>query len=222
MDLAELIALAVAVALSPIPIGAVVVILASLRARPNGLAFLAGWVAGMVGICVVVLLVADREPGEGADGLADALRLALGVVLVLFAAQQWQSRPRAGARAGEPRWLRTVDELTAWRAAGLGLLLSAVYPKTLLLVATAAAAIAETSSNSAAQAVALIGFVLIGASGIGTPVAIQLALGRRSERTLAKMRMRIVRNGGVLLPLLFLLVGAALIAQSAPDILGGG
>ena len=43
----ELLPAAVAVALSPIPIVAIVLVLDSSRARRNGLAFAGGWVSGL-------------------------------------------------------------------------------------------------------------------------------------------------------------------------------
>lgn len=220
VGVAELLALAVTVALSPVPIAAVVVILASRRARPNGLAFVGGWAAGIAAVGAAVLLLADQEPGNPTSETADVLKLTLGVVLIVLAAQQWRSRPRGDAPARDPRWLRTVDELTAWRTAGLGMLLAAVYPKTVLLVATAAATMAETTSGPGDQVAVLAGFVLVGTTGVALPVAIQLVLGERSEPTLARLRGWLSRNSGIVLPVLFLLIAAILIADSAPDLLG--
>jgi Sap, sulfolipid-1-addressing protein len=53
---------AVGVALSPIPIVAVILMLGTPRARTTGPAFAAGWVLGLVAVSVIVLLLAgDAE-----------------------------------------------------------------------------------------------------------------------------------------------------------------
>ena len=60
----DLLPAAVGVALSPIPIVAVILMLGTPRARANGPAFAAGWVAGLVTVGVIVLLVAgDADRG---------------------------------------------------------------------------------------------------------------------------------------------------------------
>ena len=220
VSLAEVLALAAAVALSPVPIAAAIAILGSRRARPNGVAFVAGWTVGIAFVGTVVLLLADGEPGGESSDLAEVLKLVLGLVLVGIAIQSWRGRPLPGERPQEPRWLRTLDALSARRAFGLGLLLAAVYPKTLLLVATAGATMAETTSGAAAQTIVLAAFVLIGAGGVATPVVIQLRLGARSEPALRRLRGWLTRHGVVALAALFIVVGVALIVDALPDLLG--
>ena len=63
----DLLPAAAAVALSPIPIVAVVLVLDSPRARVNGPAFAPGWVAGLAVVSVLVVLVA----GEASDPDSD-------------------------------------------------------------------------------------------------------------------------------------------------------
>ena len=57
---------AVAVAFSPFPIVAVVLVLGTPRARLSGLAFAVGWVVGLTAVSVIaVLLLGDAdEPGQ--------------------------------------------------------------------------------------------------------------------------------------------------------------
>ena len=52
---------AVAVALSPIPIVAVILVLATPRARTVGPAFAVGWVAGLTLVSTVVVLAGRRR-----------------------------------------------------------------------------------------------------------------------------------------------------------------
>jgi hypothetical protein len=53
----QILANAVGVAISPIPIIAVILMLLSRHPAANGLAFLAGWMLALVVLCVVVLAI---------------------------------------------------------------------------------------------------------------------------------------------------------------------
>jgi hypothetical protein len=52
--------LALGVAISPIPIIAVILMLLSPKAHTNGPAFLVGWVAGLAAVSVTVSALSDR------------------------------------------------------------------------------------------------------------------------------------------------------------------
>jgi len=75
--------------------------------------------------------------------------LLLGVAL-----KQSRGRPKAREEAAMPGWMKAIDGFEAPKAAGLGVLLSAVNPKSLLLVVAAAAAISQTGIGAGKQAVA--------------------------------------------------------------------
>jgi threonine/homoserine/homoserine lactone efflux protein len=61
--------------------------------------------------------------------------------------------------------MKTIDVFTAVRSAAMGVALSAVNPKNLLFVVSAAAAIAQTGSSAVTQAVALAVFIVIATLG---------------------------------------------------------
>lgn len=212
----QVLALAVAVGLSPIPIVGVVLMLATPRARSNGPAFIAGWVGGLAVLGTIVLLAAGGAGASDGDQPADwanLLKLALGAALLLAALKQWRGRPREGETAKLPSWMRSVDHFTAGRAAGLGIALSAVNPKNLVLVIAAAAAIAQTGTSAGQQAVALAVFVLIGSIGTCVPVALYFALGERSKPALEELKDWMARNNNTIMAVLCLAIGAKLIGD---------
>ena len=99
---------AIGVALSPIPIIAVILMLGTPKARSNGPAFAVGWVArprrgqrdrprrgG-----------GSRRPGSSASDGVNWVTLLLGVALFVMAARQWRSRPEEGRGADDAE----VDE----------------------------------------------------------------------------------------------------------------
>lgn len=128
----DVLPLALGVAISPVPIIAVVIMLFTPRAGSTSAGFLAGWVAGIVIAVVVFVLLAGLVGGDQDGGQSAAvswIKVALGALFLLLAVRQWQTRPRPGAEPEPPGWMKAIDTLTAGRAAGLGFLLSALNPK---------------------------------------------------------------------------------------------
>src|SRR4051794_41290648 len=125
----QVLSFGVGVALSPIPIIAVVLMLATPYGRRNGPAFLAGWLIGFGVVGTVVLLIASggdaSEAGAPADWVS-VLKLVLGVVLLGLAVKQWRGRPRGDQASALPAWMKTVDTFTPTRAAGIAVALSAI------------------------------------------------------------------------------------------------
>jgi threonine/homoserine/homoserine lactone efflux protein len=212
----QVLSLGIGVALSPIPIVAVVLMLATPRAGSNGPAFLLGWIAGLALAGTVVLLVSSgadtSSDGEPATWVG-VLKLVLGVLLLLVGVKQWRGRPRGEEEAERPKWMRTIDAFGPPKALALGVLLSAVNPKNLLLTVAAAAAIAQTGVDTGRQAVALAVFVLLGTLGVGAPIAIYFALGERSRALLDGLKTWMAANNAVIMAVLVLLIGAKLIGD---------
>ena len=88
----------VGVALSPVPIIAVVLMLTTPQGRVNGPAFILGWIVAIAVLGTIVLLAASG--GEANDAGAPAtwvsvLEIVLGILLLGLAVKQWRGRPRA-------------------------------------------------------------------------------------------------------------------------------
>jgi threonine/homoserine/homoserine lactone efflux protein len=213
----QVFAFGVGVALSPIPIIAVVLMLATPKGRVNGPAFLAGWVLGLAVVGTVVLLVASgaeaSENGGPAEGLS-IVKLGLGVLLFVAAARQWRGRPQGDATPELPKWMQTIDTFSPPRAGGIAFALSAVNPKNLLLTVGAGAAIAQTGASTADQAVALAVFVLLGTLGPGIPVAIYFLMRGRASAILESMRGWMARENATIMAVLCLIIGAKLIGDA--------
>jgi threonine/homoserine/homoserine lactone efflux protein len=209
----QVLSLGIGVALSPVPIIAVVLMLGTPRARVNGPAFVLGWVLGLVLVGTLALLAASgadaSEQGEPATWV-DIVKLVLGVLLALLALREWRARPRAGDEATLPKWMQTIDTFGPGKALGMGALLSGLNPKNLLITLGAASAIAQTGIEASEQAVALAVFVLIGTLGPGVPVAIYLALGARGQHLLDELKSWMAANNAAIMAVLCLVIGAKL------------
>jgi threonine/homoserine/homoserine lactone efflux protein len=212
----QVLSLGVGVALSPVPIIAVVLMLGTRRGRVNGPAFVLGWVIGLAVVGAIVLAVAggaganeDAEPATWVD----VLKIVLGVLLALVAVRQWRGRPRAGEAAELPKWMRTIDTFSPGRSLGIAAALSGINPKNLLLTVGAAAAIAQTGVDTGEQAVALAVFILVGTLGPGAPVAIYFALGDRAQRLLDELKAWLGAHNAAIMAVLCLVIGAKLIGD---------
>lgn len=215
--LGDVLPLAVAVAVFPVPVIAVVLVLGSERGTAKGLAFVGAWAVGLAAVGAIVLLLADAgdasEGGEPATWV-DLLLLGLGLLLLALAAKQWRGRPRAGEETPMPGWMRTVDRFTVAKAGGAGFALAALNPKNILLTAAAAAEIAQVGLSAGKQAAVLLGFVVIASVGVLTPLVLSLALGERSRPMLEGIRSWMARNNAVIMAVLFLLIGAKLVGDA--------
>jgi threonine/homoserine/homoserine lactone efflux protein len=209
--------LAVGVALSPIPIIAVTLMLVTARARVNGPAFVIGWLVGLGAVGAVVLLVAG--PGDASEGgepatWVDALKLALGALLLLIAARQWRARPHGDEEPAAPAWMGAIESFTPAKSLGAGAALAAANPKNLLLAVAAAATIAQTGIPGGEQAAAYAVFAVVGSLGVAAPVALYLALGDRSAPMLAGLKGWMAAHNAAIVAALCLVIGAKLVGDA--------
>ena len=100
--LGNILAFAVGIAISPVPIIAVILMLFSARARINGPAFLLGWIVGVSVVTVVALLLTDASDAatdEDASSTVSGIKLVLGLLLVVLAFREWRHRPHPERRS---------------------------------------------------------------------------------------------------------------------------
>ena len=198
----QVLAFAVGVSLSPVPMIAVVLMLGTPAGRRNGPAFLAGWVLGLAVVSTIVLLVAGgvgANDGQPATGV-DVLKLVLGALLLLLAARQWRTRPRAGEAAELPKWMWTIDGFTAGRSLAMGVALSGINPKNLLLTVGAAATVAQVGASTGDEVVAMAVFVVV-------------ATGERAAKLLDELKAWMGLHNAAIMTVLLLVIGAKLIGD---------
>jgi hypothetical protein len=212
--------LAIGVALSPVPIIAVVLMLTSRRAKANGPAFVLGWLAGLIVVGAIVLSVCGGAGASGSGGPAtwvSWVKVVLGGLLLAVSVRQFRGRPHAAENAQLPGWMSKIETIRPAGAAGLAAVLAGVNPKNLLLAVGGAAAIAQTGVAGGEQAIAYLVFAFFGTLGVGIPVGIYLAMGERAARLLAGLKDWMGRNNAVIMSVLCLIIGVKLIG----DAIGG-
>jgi threonine/homoserine/homoserine lactone efflux protein len=205
---------AVGVAISPIPIIAVILMLGTPRARTDGPAFAAGWVVGMVAVSVIVLVVTGT--GSMRERSYDTVnwgQVVLGLVFFALARREWRSRPAKGEPAEMPGWMQAIDQVKPGKAFGLGAALSALNPKNLALTAAAAAQISQAELTGGENVVAIGVFVAIASVTVVGAVVFYLLVGARADKPLAALKEFMVEHNVVIMVVILLVLGAKLLGD---------
>jgi threonine/homoserine/homoserine lactone efflux protein len=209
------------VAISPVPIIAVILMLFSARARVNGPVFLLGWVLALGAVSGIVYVVSDQGNASTSSTASDTIswgNIVFGVLFLLLAARQWRSRPAPGVEPPMPKWMAGIDSLKPGKAFGLGVLLAGVNPKNLLLAIAAAAGLAQLGLSTTDAVVSLIVFVVVGSLTIAGPVVYYLVGGAKAKTELDQLKGWLAVHNAAVMAVLFVVFGVDLIAKGIPPL----
>lgn len=206
---------AVAVAISPLPIIAVILMLFTPRARTNGPAFVVGWVLGLVVVGIVVLLVAGAADiaTNQSSRAGSIIKLVLGLVLLRLAVRQWRGRPHAGEEGSLPKWMHAIDRFTPVKALGLGAVLGGLNPKNFVLAVAAATTLAQAGLSAGEDTLVWAIFVAIGTATVAAPVGYYLIGGDSAKGELEELRTWLGHNNATVMAVLLVVIGAKLIGD---------
>jgi hypothetical protein len=182
----DVLPLAAAIALFPIPVLVVILMLFSPGGVANVVGFLLGWITGLAAV-VVVAAALTTGVDEGADAAANEtigwVRVIIGLVLLAFALKKWFGRPDVNSDPELPGWMRTIDTFSPVKAVGAGLALTVLNPKNVALAVGAGTAVgAPGLSTKEATSVALI-FLAVATLGVATPPGYYAIGGSRARAT---------------------------------------
>jgi hypothetical protein len=215
---------AVAVAISPLPIVAVILILFTPEARTNSLAFLAGWLLGLIVVGGAVLLSggfgSEGSGGSGGSTLSGIIQLVFGLLLLVFAVRLWRTRPGEDEEPKPPRWMAGVDQFGPVKSIGLAALLSGINPKNLALTLSAASTIAAAGVSTGSQVFGLVLFVALGSITVAAPVIFYQLRGQRAERGLNRMKDWLIANNSTVMMVLLVVFGAKLLGEGVGILFG--
>ena len=211
----DLLPSAIGVAVSPVPIIAVILILGTPKAKSNGPAFAVGWVAGLVIVSVVVVLVAggSDDPDSGASTTVNWVKVLIGLLFLVLAVGQWKKRPQPGITPEMPKWMAMVDSFAPGKSLGLGALLSGLNPKNLALTAAASATIAQAGLSGGDTAVSIAVFVIIGSVTVAGPVLFYVVAPQKATGPLNSIKDFMSEHNAVIMMILFLVLGAKILGQ---------
>lgn len=208
-DLAELIPLAMVVALSPLSIIPGILMLHTPRPRPTSLAFLAGWILGIAAITAVFVGASDLADDSGeASRWGPYVRIVIGAALIAFGIYRWLTRNKS---AHAPKWLSAMTAIGPGRAFLTAIVLTVTNLKVFAMCAAAGAAIAtaELSRSDAWTAVAI--FTALAASSVALPVLAYQVAAERLDQPLNRLKTWMETNHGALVAVILVVIGVALL-----------
>ena len=214
-----LIPIAVAVAISTIPILTAVALLLSREQRRPSVAYLLGWVIGLFGVAALFSLGLSAAPDSISSrstptfGVAETvigiLLLALGAVLILR-----RTKPKASSP-----WMERLAGIGPLPAFGVGVLLN-LRVKALLLAAAAGLAISAARPTLAEGLIALGIYTAIGCATVAIPVLLTLAKPAMMEPRLRQTRDWIQPNQHIVTAIVVIMVGAVITGTGLANLNG--
>jgi threonine/homoserine/homoserine lactone efflux protein len=212
----EILPAALGVAISPVPIIAVILMLLSPQATGASVGFMTGWVVGIAAVVTAVALLLDpADDGDASDPstLSSWIRIGLGVLMLLLAVMQWRSRPRPGEEPRLPGWMDAIDRMNGLRAVGLGVVLSVANPKNLPLCLAGGVAIAGGGLGGGEMAASIVVFVAVAACSVVLPVLAYLVARDRIQDQLNELREWLTANNATVMALLLLVLGVVILGK---------
>lgn len=215
--LGDILPLALTVAISPIPIIAVILMLLSNRPTLLGPSFLLGWVAGSaIGVVIFTLLGSTlaRSSGTGSAPLVGLVQLVLAVLLLGLAVKQWKARPSQGDEPEMPSWMASITTMSPGAAIGMGVLLSSVNPKNLFMLIAAGSDIGQAALGVGSTVTVIVIFVLLASTTVASPVILYLVVPGKATEVLDRVRVWLVGNNATVMAVLFLFIGVNLLGKA--------
>ena len=211
----DLLPAAAAVALSPFPVVAVVVVLGTPRARTNGPAFAIGWTAGLTVLTAIVAAVtsgasdADSTPSTALG----VVRVVVGLVFLGLAVKTWRGRPPAGEAVEMPGWMASLDDATPGRTLLLGAAHSGLTPKNIALAISGVSAISQAGLDGTEATLAAAAFVLVGSSTVLVAVGADLLAAERAAGPLAAVKRFMIDHNTAIMLVVLVLLGANILGE---------
>jgi protein-S-isoprenylcysteine O-methyltransferase Ste14 len=204
--LAKLIPLGLVIALSPITVIPAVLVLHAPRPRPAGLAFLGGWVLGLVALTAVFVGASDLVGGlhQAPPRWASWLRVVLGSALIVFGIYSWLTRHR---HTKSPAWLRSFTTITPRRAGITGLVLTVVRVEVVIMCLAAGLAIGTNKLGVVDGLICAAFFVAVSASTVAIPVLAYVEVGHRLDDALERLKVWMEENHGAMMAVILVVIG---------------
>lgn len=209
--LLQLIPLALAAALSSVPITATIFILLSESRRRSGLAFLAGTVLGTFATVALATVAGQALPGRPREhkALVGTLEVVIGLALVLLGVVALARRSRPGSGGG-PAWLDSIGTFGILPVFGIGLALN-LRPKAILLAVAAGLAIVGVNLAFHDNLGLVVFYTAIATCTVGVPIVATILFPRRMEPRLLSAKGWIAAHSTTVGATMMILIGGFVI-----------
>ncbi|MBB3159146.1 hypothetical protein FHS07_002864 [Microbacterium proteolyticum] len=210
-SLTPLLPLAVGMAISPLPIVAVIAILLSARGRSAAPVYTATFFGVTLAAIAVGALTAAGAAGATHGGgrlVVTALGALLTVGFTTMSILSWRGRPKRGAPPTPPGWLAAMDAITPARAAGLGLLMAATNSKNLPLELKGGSLIGAAHLPLLVAALFCVGLAVAGSLTLILPTALGATGLPRVVAALDRLKSEMIDHNAMIMTVLFAVLAA--------------
>jgi threonine/homoserine/homoserine lactone efflux protein len=205
----DLMLIGLAITLEPFPLTAFILVLSAEKGIWKGLAFILGWLACLVIVIAAVLATTGDDPPKPNTAPSTAVlavKLAIGVVLILLAERQ---RRRMGRPRKPPGWMARLDNLSLWAAAGL-----AIFLQPWALVAAGAATVVQAKLSTTGDYLTLVLFCLLATASFLYLELYALFAPAKATVRLDRMRTWLDTHQDQVIVLVLLLLGFWIVGNS--------
>ena len=205
--LVQVVPLALAAALSSVPISATIFILLSESRTRSGLAFLAGTVLGTFATVTLATVAGQALPGRPRqhEALVGKLEVVIGFAMVLLGVVTLLRRNRADGGRG-PGWLDGIGSVGTLPVFGIGLALN-LRPKAVLLAAAAGLAISGARLPSDEALVLVVIYAAIATCTVVVPIVATILFPQRMEPRLVVVKNWIAAHSAAVGATIMILIG---------------
>jgi hypothetical protein len=207
--------IALAVALSSVPIMATIFILLSSNRSRSALPFMIGWVLGLFVVVSLSALAAQLVPAPRGprrpEPAVGAIEILVGLALVVLGILSLRRARRASVPA-MPKFFDGQRKLGPWESFGLAIILN-LRPKGLLLAIAAGLTIRGDTGSLTEALIVVVIYTLIAASTVVVPIVATLVAPARMVPRLESTRDWLVRNGEAMTSLIVIMIGVVIIGM---------
>ena len=160
----DLFLIGLVVTLEPLPLTAMILLLAAERGLLKGLGFVLGWMGSLLVIVAVVVVVTGGKPlipNSSPSTAALAVKLAVGALLVWIGVRR-RARLAQSSSSGappkekkQPRWMARIDQVNPFASAGLAFLL-----QPWVLIAAGVSTIVEAKLDTPLEYIGVFAFAV--------------------------------------------------------------
>jgi hypothetical protein len=198
---------AIATAVNPVPIMAVVALLGSRHPRRNATMYLFVMLLVIVVVGMIDIYVAKNVSQSQTQG-SGGFQLLVGLLFLAAFVMNWRKKPDASGETQVPKWMQTVDTISV-----IGVLVLGVALVNYALVSTAVAGILSVDASKTEAVTAFVVYIVISMSTIVAPLVYFLVAPKRSEHLLAGMRVWLLKHNRTILLWVFGLMGGLFVAE---------
>lgn len=211
----DLLPYAVGVALSPLPLIAVLLVLGSPSPRAAAGLFLFARYASVTVLALVVAFGAELLPdSQGEPVIGAVLRIVLGAALIGWAVQKTVRWAGGRHESSElPGWMASIGDTTPARAARLAIILSVANVKEVAFGVGAGLTIAAGGLGPAATTVTAVLYATLACAAVIAVVVLAWLAPDRVGPALDRVRDWLVANSKIVIAAVLLVIGAILVGE---------